>query len=114
MHVLVAIEPRIYREAIGETIRDLRPHVEVSVLDPQALLAGVGRLDPELVLAGRPDPCAPPGRAAWVEYRPYERLARICIGGHRRGLEEVSMEDIISIVDEAEELARTSRELGNC
>ncbi len=114
MQVLVAIEPRIYREAIGESIRDLRPHVEVFILDPDALLAGVGRLDPELVLADRPDPCTPPARAAWVEYRPYEPLARICIGGHRRELEEVALEDLLSIVDETEELVRTSRELGNC
>ncbi len=116
MKVLLAIEPRVYREAIGETIRTLRPHVEVFVLDPDALSAGVVRLDHELVLADRSDSYAPTAaRAAWVEYRPYERPpARICVGGHRLELEEVAMGDLVSIVDEAEELARTTRELGNC
>ncbi len=115
MQVIVAIEPRIYREAIGESIRALRPHVEVYVLDPDTLGTGLRRLGPELVFANRPDTFAPDVRSAWVEFLPYEHPpARVCLAGRRRELEEVELEDLISIVDEAEELARKGKELGNC
>ena len=115
MVVLVAIEPRSYRQVIGKTIRSLRPHVEVIVLEPDTLGAGIRRLDPELVFANRPDTFAPTGRSAWVEFHPYEQPpARICLAGRRRELEAVELDDLLSVVDEAEELSRTRRDLGDC
>ncbi len=46
---------------------------------------------------------------------PYEHPpARICLAGQRRELEEVELEDLRSIVDEAEELAQKGKERGNC
>lgn len=115
MVVIVAIEPRSYRQVIGQAIRALRPHVEVVVLEPSTLEAGVARLDPDLVFANRPDASAPDGRPAWVEFLPYEEPpARVCLAGQRRELGEVELSDLLSLVDEAEELSRTTRDLGNC
>jgi hypothetical protein len=118
MIVLMAIEPRSYRQVIGRTIQALRPHIEVVVLAPDTLEAGVARLGPGLVFADRPDEaCAPNGRpAAWVEFRPYEEPpARVRLAGRTWELEEVELSDLLSIVDEAEELSRTTREPGgNC
>ena len=115
MVVLVAIEPRSYRQVIGQTIQALRPHVEVVVLDPDTLEAGVARLDPDLVFANRPDNSAPTGRPAWVEFRPYEEPpARVCLAGRAWELEDVELSDLLSIVDRTEELLRTTREQGNC
>lgn len=111
----MAIEPRSYREAIGEAIRFLRPNIEVTILEPDTLGAGVRRLDPELVFASRPHTFTPPGRAAWVEFHPYEKPpARICLAGRRWELEQVELSDLLSVVDETEELARSTRELGDC
>jgi hypothetical protein len=116
MVVLIAIEPRSYRQVIGQTIQALRPHVEVVVLEPSTLGAGVTRLDPDLVFADRPDDaCAPTGRPAWVEFRPYEQPpARVCLAGRRRELGEVDLDDLLSLVDEVEELSRTTRDPGDC
>lgn len=115
MMVLVAIEPRSYRQVIGQAIQALRPQIEVVVLDPSTLEAGVERLDPELVFANRPDVSAPTGRPAWVEFRPYEEPpARVCLAGRLRELEEVELDDLLSLVDEAEEVSRTTRDLGEC
>ena len=115
MVVLVAIEPRSYRQVIGKAIQSLRPHVEVIVLEPDTLGAGIRRLDPELVFANRPDTFAPTGRSAWVEFHPYEQPpARICLAGRRRELEAVELDDLLSVVDEADELSRTRRDLGDC
>jgi hypothetical protein len=113
MVVLIAIEPRSYRQVIGRTIQALRPHVEVVVLDPDTLEAGVARLDPELVFANRPASSSS-GGPAWVEFRPYEQPpARVCLAGRTWELEEVELSDLLSILDEAEELSRTAREPGN-
>jgi hypothetical protein len=119
MVVLIAIEPRSYRQVIGQTIQALRPHVEVVVLDPDTLGVGVTRLEPDLVFADRPDTFGPEGgptrRSAWVEFRPYEQPpARVCLAGRRRELEEVELSDLLSIVDRTEELSRTTRDPGNC
>ena len=112
MQLIVAIEPRSYREAIGQTVRALRPHVGVAVLEPGTLREGVRRLDPELVFACFPETLVPEGRSAWVEFRPYEDPpARVCLGGRRWELEEVGLDDLLSLVDETEELSRTTREL---
>jgi hypothetical protein len=53
MRVLAACAPRYYREAIGETLRGLRPAVEVVIVDPEELADGVSHLDPDLVISVR-------------------------------------------------------------
>jgi hypothetical protein len=114
MVVLIAIEPRSYRQVIGRTIQALRPHIEVVVLDPDTLGAGVARLEPELVFANRPASSSS-GGPAWVEFRPYEEPpARVRLAGRTWELEAVELSDLLSIVDEAEGLSRTTRKLGNC
>ena len=116
MQVLVAIEPGLYRQVIGEAIRTLRPHVEVCVLEPDTLEDEVGRTEPDLVFASRPYSYRVPNkRTAWVEFLPYEHPpARICLAGRRWELETVGLDDLLSIVDETEKLVRTGGELGNC
>jgi hypothetical protein len=114
MVVLIAIEPRSYRQVIGQTIQALRPHVEVVVLEPGTLEAGVARLEPDLVFADRPASSSS-GGPAWVEFRPYEEPpARVRLAGRTWELEEVELSDLLSIVDQTEELSRTTGEPGNC
>ena len=113
MVVVFAIEPRSYRQAMGEAVQSLRPHVEVVVIDPDTLKAAVARLEPDLVFANRPDAASPPGGPAWVEFRPYEQPpARVRLVGRRWELEEVELEDLLSLVDRTEELVRTGRDPG--
>jgi hypothetical protein len=108
MKVLLAIEPRSYREAIGEALRGLRPHLEVTVAEPEDLWEEIERFEPALVIADQPDTA---GGRGWVEFRPYlEPPATIYLGGRRRDLKKVDLPDLLSVVDEAEELGRTSRD----
>jgi hypothetical protein len=114
MVVLIAIEPRSYRQVIGQTIQALRPHIEVVVLDPGTLEAGVARLEPDLVFADRPAASSSSGGPAWVEFRPYEEPpARVRLAGRRWELGEVELSDLLSIVDEAEGLSRAGRVPGD-
>ena len=106
MRVLMAIEPRSYREVIGEAIQGLRPHLEVVIVEPDALEQEMARLDPGLVICSRPEITSANGRPAWIEFRPYAQpAARIHVGGRRFELKEVELEDLLSVVDEAEWLA---------
>jgi hypothetical protein len=119
MVVVFAIEPRSYRQVMGEALRSMRPHLEVVVLEPGTLEPAVARLEPHLVFADRPNTFGPGGgpaqRSAWVEFRPYEHPpARVCLAGRRWELEEVDLSELLSIVDRTEELSRMTRELGNC
>jgi hypothetical protein len=114
MVVLIAIEPRSYRQAMGEALRSMRPHVEVVVLEPGTLGAGVARLEPEVVFADGPDASSSSsGGPAWVEFRPYEEPpARVRLAGRRWELGEVELSDLLSLVDEAEGLSRAGRDPG--
>jgi hypothetical protein len=114
MRVVVACAPRYYREVIGETIQGLRPAVEVVILDPEELADGLSHLDPDLVISVRPASLDPGGRSAWVQFVPYEKpAATVSIGGRRQELEEMTLEDLLWVVDQAEELSRRRKDLRN-
>jgi hypothetical protein len=112
MKVLIAIEPRSYREAMGGALQGLRPHLDIVVAEPEDLWEEIIRFEPALVIADRPDTLQTAGRRDWVEFRPYlEPPARVHLGGQRRDMKKVDLPDLLSVVDEAEELGRTSRDL---
>lgn len=114
VRIIMAIEPRAYREAIGEVIGDLRPNFKVTIVESENLIEEVVRLDPELVICAQPESLIPGGRPAWVEYRPYAKIAaRVKLDGRYTELEEVGLEDLLSIADEAEEYFRTNNDLKN-
>lgn len=115
MKVVMAAEPRVYREAIGETIKSLKPHIEVAIVAPEDLKRAVSNLDPELVICSQPDTFTPESRPAWIEFRPYdEPAAKVCLGGRYSELEEVRLEDLLRVIEETEKLSQTTRLLGNC
>jgi len=109
--VLVAFEPRSYREAIGGAIRALRPRLQVGVVEPGELGAEVAHLNPELVLSGQPDTftTSDGGGPSWVEFRPYEGpKATVCVDGRRSELEKVELDDLLSVVDRVQALTGSS------
>ena len=48
--VLMANEPRAYREGIAAVIGQLRPEVEVKTVEPSALDASISRFSPDMVV----------------------------------------------------------------
>ena len=100
---LVAIEPRAYRHAIGAVIGDLRPRVDVRVVDPEKLVREAERLNPHLVLCSQPEPGKREHFRSWVEFHPYadEPKVRIRIEDRWSVLEDAGLEDLLAIVDAA-------------
>ncbi|MCA1598331.1 MAG: hypothetical protein LC769_04825, partial [Chloroflexi bacterium] len=84
MRILLANEPRAYREVIAAAFQALRPNHEVISVTPDDLYAEVERLDPEFVLCSRLTPAVQQHRRSWVMLYPDgETQAIICIDGQR-------------------------------
>ncbi len=102
VRVLIANEPRMYREAITGALRELRPYVEVSTIEPDRFEGEVSRLRPHLVVCSRITPVALAGILTWVELYPDgENRAEVITAGERAALAGVRFADFLTIVDEA-------------
>jgi hypothetical protein len=114
--VLIAFEDeyRTYREFMASAVRRHRPHIEVVAAGLGGLGEEVARFDPPPGNL-QPNTVDPGGRPAWVELPPDpERLAEICLDGERSEVINPAPDELLSVVDETERLARTKRELGYC
>jgi hypothetical protein len=105
--VLLANEPRAYRESIAQVFRQLRPNVEVMIVEPGELEDRVLRLAPEMVVfseaTGVVRDCVP----VWVELYPgYGALSVIGVGGERSTIGEIQLSDLLAVIDRAERLAQ--------
>ena len=110
VRVLVTVEPRMYREAIALALQRARPHSEV-MLAPENVLDGqVGEFAPHVLVRNDSDREIPEGQLSSVVLS-VEVLytdgmsARISVGARSYTIEDATMDDLISLVDEAEGLA---------
>jgi hypothetical protein len=107
--VLMANEPRAYREGIAAVIGQLRPTVEVETVEPNALDDSIERLSPDMVICSKATELLKGRVKVWVELYPENGALSIAnIGGRRMEYTEIQLPDLLSIVDKAEELAKTS------
>ena len=110
VRVLVTVEPRMYREAIALALQRASPHSEV-MLAPENVLDGqVGEFAPHVLVRNDSDREIPEGQLGSVVLS-VEVLytdgmsARISVGARSYTIEDATMDDLISLVDEAEGLA---------
>ena len=107
VRVLVAVEPRMYREAIALALQRARPNTEV-MLAPEDLLDGqVKDFAPHVLVRNESDQRIPEGQLDGVVCR-VEVLytdgmaARISVGGTTYTIEDASMDALLDLVDEVE------------
>jgi hypothetical protein len=101
---------------IAAAIRVLRPHAEVQTTTLDALRKAVERFDPELVICTLPNTVDPGGRIAWVELsldrtRP---SSKVCVGGRHTEVTNLTLEVLLAVIDEVEELIRTNNHFRGC
>jgi len=107
--VLMANEPRAYREGIAAVISQLRPEVEVKTVEPNALDTSIERFSPDMVICSKATDALKGGVRVWVELYPENAAYSVAsIGGRRVEYTEIQLPDLLSIVDKAEELAGTN------
>ena len=107
--VLMANEPRAYREGIAAVISQLRPAVEVETVEPNALDDSIERYVPDMVICSKATETLKGRVRVWVELYPENGAVSVAnVGGRRTEYTEIQLPDLLSIVDKAEELAVTS------
>jgi len=108
LRILVANEPRSYREAISGALTGLRPDAEVLTVEPEDLDGEIGRGPATMVLCSCVTSVVVNGSVAWVELYPGGGPgARIGVGGLRlTAAGDLGLEDLLWIADRAESLAR--------
>jgi len=106
VRILVAIEPQMYGEVLAFHIRQERPLSEVVFASSQTLWAEAERMRPHLIIASAVSPELIKEKRSffWVEVRMADGLvANISADGHSDTIEDVSLEDLVAVVDKAEE-----------
>lgn len=104
MRILLANEPTVYREAMAEALRELRPQVEVGVVEPEELDHVVGRLGPHLVVCSRVDAVVETVFAWMLIYPDGEDRAEFKAGQYRSSVVSVELGDLIRAADLTEQL----------
>jgi hypothetical protein len=109
VRVLVAVEPRMYCEAIALAVQRNRPEAEVMLVPADVLDGQVEDFAPHVLVRNDSDRAIPEGLLGSVVCR-MEVLytdgmaARVSVGDRSYTIEDATMEDLLSLVDEAEEL----------
>jgi hypothetical protein len=108
LRILVANEPRSYREAIAGALQSLRPDAEVLTVDSEELGGEIGRGPSGMVLCSCVTSVVVNGSLAWVELYPGGGPgSRIGVGGLLlTAAGDLGLEDLLWIADRAESLAR--------
>ncbi|QIN80396.1 hypothetical protein GBA65_19850 [Rubrobacter marinus] len=102
MRVLLANEPRAYRDVISGTLEALRPELEILTAEPGELDAEVLRLSPHFVLCSRVTPVVESRAPVWIELYPDQAPGAVVdLRGEREVLPEMRFEKLLSTVDRA-------------
>jgi len=106
VRILVAIEPQMYGEVLAFHFRQERPLSEVVLASSQSLWAEAERMRPHLIIANEVSPELIKEKSSffWVEVRMVDGLvANVSANGHSDTIEDVSLEELVAVVDKAEE-----------
>ena len=103
LRILLANEPVAYREALAEFLREVRPHLEVLLVEPEALELGAVGPEGDLVVCSRPTRSVLDRAFAWVELYPNGGpLGTVSIAGSRSEVADMDLRGLLGIVDGAE------------
>ena len=109
VRVLVTVEPRMYREAIAIAVHRNRPEAKVMLVAEEGVDGQVKDFAPHVLVRNDSDRVVPEGLLGSVVCRMEvlytdSMAARVSVGDRSYRIEDATMEDLLSLVDEAEEL----------
>ena len=106
MRILLANQPRLYHEVIGDAFRALRPQHDVVTVALEHLDDEVVRLAPQLVFCSELTPAVHVHPLGWVMLHPEGKPhALICLGGRCRTVADLELNGLLAIVNRTERLA---------
>jgi hypothetical protein len=100
LRLVVANDPRSYREAIATAIQRLQPDVEVMVVDPADLADQVELWRPHMVISSVP--VARPGDypLCWVALYPAGTTqVAVTVAGQQTWARDIDLAELLAIVD---------------
>lgn len=98
--VLVANEPRAYREVTAEVLGQLRPDVEFLLVEPGGLESDISRLMPDMVLCDDATPAVRSSVPTWLELYPHGNTTSVFGAGDECStIENIQLSDILDLVD---------------
>lgn len=105
MRLLMANEPRAYREVIAEAVRELRSGVEVRTVEPGALDDAISDFGPDMVICSSATEAVRENALAWLELYPEFSAHSVAnVGGETSTFEEIQLSDILSVIDRTEQI----------
>ncbi len=100
--IIVANEPRAYREALAYAFGIHYPRAEVVVIEPHRLDREVAALDPLVMVSSRPGAAPGARRLVWVTLYPDgEDRAVVAAPGVRRIVPGVTIDDLLAVIGPA-------------
>lgn len=113
MRVVVANEPRAYREVLAATIAALRPHVQVLTVDPAHLDEALRQSAPKFVLCSDVTPLIERIAYGWILLYPGGATeSAISIGGRRQAVANIELDDILAALDEVARMSDAGNPTG--
>ncbi len=109
MRILVANEPRSYRDVIVAAFQEHRPHVEVMTVEPEDLDREILRINPHLVVCSRLTETVEIHPLSWIILYPNnETRTVISIVGERTVGADFEFSSLLSVIDQTELIAQLS------
>lgn len=100
LRVLLANEPRSYREAIAAVLRETRPEASIFEADSSRIHFEVAYYRPDLVICSRATSAVRGLVASWVElYSDHGPLSLVYVDGRLSEVEDMQLQALLSIVD---------------
>ena len=100
--VLLANDPRSYREAMAAVIRHARPGVVVKTAEPEALDAFITSLGPDMVVCSEATEAVRSRVPVWVElYRDHGPHSVASVRGELEEHDNMQLPDLLALVDRA-------------
>lgn len=108
MSVLLANEPRAYRDTIAVALGLLRPEIEVIVTDPETLDETVMLHAPRVVICSYLTSVVETQVPTWVVLYPEGALVALRhVDGERTTVSEIDLNGIMSLIDQTIHLEHT-------
>ena len=109
--VLVAIDPRMYREVVAHAVREQRPRTDVLTAEPKDLDREARRLSPDLIVCNRATDAVREVALSWVELEvrpgPGSLDANVKVDSWPTSkVEQAEIADVVAALDETERMLR--------
>ncbi len=109
IRVLLANEPRAYREAMAGALEHLCPGTEIIVVEPDELDEQIRNLNPHLVMSSQPVRSLEDHPLPHVLLYPEgESKALVSIDGQQTTIVNVELEDLLLVIDRVQNVVKMS------